>query len=75
MVKIYESPDGGETVYERDTKTGKRILIEKPTLPEWHIDDHEFSEIVHRANEGNKSLQNLLSKLKLVYNLSKGNDE
>lgn len=71
MAKIYESPDGGETIFERDTRTGKRILIEKPKRPEWHIDDHEFSEIVHTANEGNKTLQNLLSKLKLVYELSR----
>lgn len=71
MAKIYESPDGGETIFERDTLTGKRIVIEKPERPEWHIDDHEFSEIVHTANEGNKTLQNLLSKLKLVYELSR----
>ena len=27
MVKIYESPDGGKTVYERDTDSGERICI------------------------------------------------
>lgn len=71
MTKIYESPDGGKTVYERDTKTGDRILIEKPTYPDWHLDELEISEIVDYANEGNKSLQIQLKKLKLMYNLIK----
>jgi len=71
MVKIYESPDGGKTVYERDTKTGDRILIEEPIYPDWHLDEVEISEIVDYANEGNKSLQIQLKKLKLMYNLIK----
>jgi len=71
MVKIYESPDGGKTVYERDTKTGDRICIEKEILPEWHLTELEISEIVDYANEGNKSLQMQLKKLKLMYNLIK----
>ena len=71
MTKIYESPDGGKTVYERDTKTGDRILIEKPIYPDWHLDEVEISEIVDYANEGNKSLQIQLKKLKLMYNLIK----
>jgi hypothetical protein len=71
MVKIYESPDGGKTVYERDTKTGDRICIEKEILPDWHLTELEISEIVDYANEGNKSLQIQLKKLKLMYNLIK----
>ena len=69
MVKIYESPDGGATVYERDTETGERICIEKPTLPKWHLDDREFWEIRDLAEDGNKALQNSLKELKLLYNL------
>ena len=75
MVKIYESPDGGETVYERDTETGERICVERPTLPDWHLDDFEFWEIKELAEEGNKTLQNLLKEVKLVYNLSKESEE
>ena len=75
MVKIYESPDGGETVFERDTVTGKRICIEKKKYPDWHLDDHDFSEILHLANRGNKALQKSLKDLKLLFNLSRGNDE
>ena len=71
MAKIYESPDGGETVYERDTVTGERICIEKPKRPEWYLEDHEWYEIKDLAEEGNKTLRNLLKEVKLVYNLSK----
>lgn len=69
MTKIYESPDGGKTVYERDTVSGIRTCVEKETHPDWHLDELEISEIVDYANEGNKSLQIQLKKLKLLYNL------
>lgn len=75
MVKIYESPDGGETVYERDTKTGQRICIEKPKRPDYHILDYEWHEITELAENGNKALQKALKELKLLYNLLRGNDE
>jgi len=71
MVKIYESPDGGTTVYERDTETGKRICIEKPGYPDYYILDHEWHEITEIAENGNKALQNSLKELKLLYNLVK----
>jgi hypothetical protein len=71
MVKIFESPDGGKTVYERDTKTGERVCIEKPIYPDWHLTDHEWYDIKDLAEEGNKTLQNLLKEVKLIYNLSK----
>ena len=75
MVKIYESPDGGETVYERDTVTGERICIDKPVYPDWHIESHDFELIQSMAEEGNKTLQNLLKEVKLVYNLSIDNED
>jgi len=74
MVKIYESPDGGKTVYERDTDSGERICIEEPKYPDWYIQWHDFELIQSMAEEGNKTLQNLLKEVKLVYNLSKEED-
>jgi len=71
MTKIYESPDGGNTIYERDTVKGTRILIEEPKYPDWHLTELEISEVVDYANEGNKSLQIALKKVKLLYNLIK----
>jgi|TARA_B100000927_G_scaffold285991_1_gene276832 hypothetical protein len=71
---IYESPDGGATVYARpiDGK-GERVLIEQPNFPDWYLNEVEISEIVDYANEGNKSLQIQLKKLKLMYDLIKDN--
>jgi len=74
MNKIYESPDGGATVYERDTKTGERICIEKPEYPDWWILDHEWHEITELAQDGNKSIRKILSRLKLLYNISKDSE-
>jgi hypothetical protein len=52
---------------------GERILIEEPNYPEWHLTEVEISEVVDYANEGNKSLQIQLKKLKLIYDLIKDN--
>jgi|TARA_B100001094_G_scaffold45669_2_gene40647 hypothetical protein len=71
MTKIYESPDGGETVFERDTDTNERIIVEKKMYPDWYLDDHQFSEIQHKAVRGNKVLQKTLKELKLLYMLTK----
>ena len=75
MVKIYESPDGGETIFERDTETGKRIMVEKPSRPEWYFDNHDLFEMQDLADRGNKTLQKSLKELKLIYNLVKGSDD
>ena len=71
---IYESPDGGATVYGRPINgKGERVLIEKQILPDWYLNEVEISEIVDYANDGNKSLQIQLKKLKLMYDLIKEN--
>jgi len=68
---IYTSPDGGKTVYGQPMNGGPRVLIEEPKYPDWYLTELEISEIVDYANEGNKSLQIQLKKLKLLYNLVK----
>lgn len=74
MVKIYESPDGGNTVYERDTETGDRTCIQTPNIPDWYIDSRTFFDIISKAQDGNKTLQNILKELILVYELSREQD-
>ena len=55
---IYESPDGGATVYARPINgKGERVLIEEPKYPDWHLTELEISQVVDYASEGNKSLQ------------------
>ena len=35
---IYESPDGGATVYARPVNgKGERVLIEQPNFPDWYM--------------------------------------
>ena len=49
---IYESPDGGATVYARPVDgKGERVLIEQPNFPDWYMNEVEISEIVDYANE------------------------
>lgn len=69
---IYTSPDGGATVYAEPVGgKGPRVLIEEPKYPDWYLTELDISEIVDYANEGNKSLQIALKKLKFMYNIIK----
>ena len=37
---IYESPDGGATVYARPVDgKGERVLIEQPNFPDWYLNE------------------------------------
>ena len=55
----------------RNTKTGERICIEREIKPDWHLEDNEFHDCMIYATEGNKTLQKLMSKMKMTYNLLK----
>jgi len=73
MTKIFESPDGGKTIYSRDLETGERKLEKQFEAPEWFLDIGDFYAIITEASEGNTTLQNMLQELKTVYQLSKKN--
>jgi hypothetical protein len=67
---IYESPDGGQTVYERHPgKTGRK-LVKYKELPKWYIDIREFNNIMHHASES-PALQETLMQLKTLWELTK----
>ena len=67
---IYESPDGGQTVYERHPgKTGRK-LVKYKELPKWYIDIREFNNIMHHASES-PALQETLMQLKIIWELTK----
>ena len=41
---IYESPDGGATVYARPVDgKGERVLIEQPNFPDWYMNEVEIN--------------------------------
>ena len=69
---IFTSPDGGKTVYGQPLNgKGPKILVEETKDPDWYLSELEISAVVDYANEGNKTLQIQLKKLKLLYNLIK----
>jgi len=69
-ILIYESPDGGKTVYSRKSGSLDRILIkedpERKSTDKWH----EWKEILKLA-ETEPSLANAISKAEMLYVLLK----
>ncbi len=67
---VYESPDGGKTVYSRKSGSLYRTLIredpERKSTAKWH----EWKEILKLA-ETEPSLANAISKAEMLYVLLK----
>ena len=71
MPKIFESPDGGCTVYQRDIGNLTRELIkEDRSLHDQLLERTLWGEI-HRAAETNPTIQEALERAKIDYYLSK----
>ena len=54
MVKIYESPDGGKTVFERDTDSGERICIENLYFQHGTLQNMSFMKYKNQPKMGIK---------------------
>lgn len=67
---IYESPDGGETVYARKIGTSEKILIFKSDKIKLHERWLNLKPIVEVA-EYDISINDLLSKLEMLYVIKK----
>jgi hypothetical protein len=73
---IYESPDGGKTVYERESGSSERKLImdnrtvDGRPLHE-HIMENKLWGEIHRAAKTNTTLADILEQAKMVYALIK----
>jgi hypothetical protein len=67
---IYESPDGGKTIYSRKSGSLDRTLIredpERKSIAKWH----EWKEILKLA-ETEPALANAINKAEMVYVLLK----
>lgn len=70
---IYESPDGGKTIYARQPGMRERVLIheapEVQTKRRWL----KLKDAVELA-ETNKTLDDAISQVEMIYNLLKEND-
>jgi len=72
--KIYESPDGGWTVYEREVGSMTRTLIndDRNSLQSQLKEDQLWGQI-RRLARTNPSLQDQLDRVIVYYNLIKDN--
>ena len=73
---IFESPDGGETIYERVVGSVNRVLVsQSPKARSLHeeIKENQLWGNIHRAAKTNPALQEALDRVKVTYYLSKEN--
>jgi hypothetical protein len=69
--KVYESPDGGQTIYERDVGSSERILIKENTSLISQIREDQLWGNIRREAKTNKTLADILNQAKMVYALIK----
>lgn len=63
---IYESPDGGKTVYSRKSGSSDRTMIKEDTSQNYITKWYEWKEILKLA-ETEPSLANAISKAEMLY--------
>ena len=67
---IYESPDGGETIYRRKLNSLKRELVEISEKAQLDKDVTDWHGILEAAKD-NIVLQNAIERVKMLYHLTK----
>ena len=67
---IYESPDGGKTVYSRKSGSSDRTMIKEDTTQNYITKWYEWKEILKLA-ETEPSLANAINKAEMLYVLLK----
>ena len=77
MTYVYESPDGGDTVYRRQAGSAERelhsISTEKRKWDELLEEEMLWVKIV-QASRNNLALQKALEQARIIYELSQTND-
>lgn len=68
MTKIYESPDGGKTIYQRDFGNLKKDKIKSEG--EIDLQDHLLWNEIRRVAKSNPALQRACDRVKLIYRLT-----
>ena len=67
---IYESPDGGKTIYARDSLSGNRELVKVDSSVMEKNRWFKWKEILAAA-ENSPSLSDAIAKAELIYELTK----
>ena len=65
-IVIYESPDGGKTVYSRKSGSSDRTMIKEDTSQNYMTKWYEWKEILKLA-ETEPSLANAINKAEMLY--------
>lgn len=71
---VYESPDGGRTVYKRKAGSPTRELYLRDPLLEQeliNIENEERWAMIYHARKENPSLDDLCNQVEMLYQLSK----
>ena len=63
---IYESPDGGKTVYSRKSGSSDRTLVQEDSNKHYITKWYEWREIIKLA-ETEPSLANAINKAEMLY--------
>ena len=76
MVKIYESPDGGQTIYQRLPGTTQRDLIQDNRTRDGrplheHIQEDQMWGEIRRMARTDPALQEILERAIVYYNLKR----
>lgn len=74
MTDIFESPDGGHTVYVRKPNSTERALV---SMDQYAIDRRnqlEWNEIWYKK-DSNPALQRAVERVIMIYRLSKENGQ
>ena len=71
---IYESPDGGDTVYARETGTANRIMVGQNTRAKSLIEKMQEDKLwgeIRRMADTDPGMAELLDRAKIYYQLKK----
>lgn len=69
-ITIFESPDGGKTVYSRKGPNGPKVLIKEDPEKKWKERWLEWRDILE-ASKTNPGLADLIDKAEVFYRLIK----
>ena len=69
-ITIFESPDGGKTVYARKSGQTERTLIREDPEQKYRDRWVEWRDIL-RASETNPALADLIEKAEMIWRLTK----
>lgn len=68
MTKIYESPDKGKTIYEREFGKENRTIIQSQGIED--LQEQMLWNEIRLAAKTNPALQKAVSRVKMIYRLS-----